>query len=115
MHESAVERHDRLLAPVRERGTARASELDERLGISPVTARRDVELLAGKGLLDRVHHGRVSWPRRPDAPGGGHPDGARSSACRHDCGCGCGASSERTVPRRARAPDLHRSAWALPT
>ncbi|MFF4168481.1 substrate-binding domain-containing protein [Streptomyces sp. NPDC001744] len=72
MRESAAERHDRLLALVRERGTARVSELAERLGVSPVTARRDVEALAGRGLLDRVH-GQVSWPARRDAPGGGRP------------------------------------------
>ncbi|ORT59607.1 substrate-binding domain-containing protein [Streptomyces sp. CB03238] len=62
MRESAVERHDRLLALVRERGTARVSDLAAQLGVSPVTARRDVEALAAKGLLDRVH-GQVSWPR----------------------------------------------------
>ncbi|MER7106516.1 substrate-binding domain-containing protein [Streptomyces sp. NPDC000229] len=61
MRESAVERHDRLLALVRERGTARVSDLAAQLGVSPVTARRDVEALAGRGLLDRVH-GQVSWP-----------------------------------------------------
>ncbi|MEU8524153.1 substrate-binding domain-containing protein [Streptomyces sp. NPDC048629] len=68
MRESAAERHDRLLALVRERGTARVSDLAGLLGVSPVTARRDVETLAGKGLLDRVH-GQVSWPRGQGAPG----------------------------------------------
>ncbi|HEY9374065.1 substrate-binding domain-containing protein [Streptomyces sp.] len=68
MRESAAERHDRLLALVRERGTARVSDLAGLLGVSPVTARRDVEALAAKGLLDRVH-GQVSWPRGHAAPG----------------------------------------------
>ncbi|WP_405856764.1 substrate-binding domain-containing protein [Streptomyces sp. NBC_00090] len=72
MRESAAERHDRLLALVRERGTARVSELAERLGVSPVTARRDVEALAGQGLLDRVH-GQVSWSRGQGAPEAGRP------------------------------------------
>ncbi|MEU2242746.1 substrate-binding domain-containing protein [Streptomyces sp. NPDC018338] len=72
MRESAAERHDRLLALVRERGTARVAELAERLGVSPVTARRDVEALAGQGLLDRVH-GQVSWPQGQGAPGTGRP------------------------------------------
>ncbi|MFF9402048.1 substrate-binding domain-containing protein [Streptomyces sp. NPDC014744] len=62
MRESAAERHDRLLALVRQRGSARVSDLATQLGVSPVTARRDVEELAGRGLLDRVH-GSVSWPR----------------------------------------------------
>ncbi|MFB7371791.1 substrate-binding domain-containing protein [Streptomyces sp. NPDC056222] len=67
MRESAAERHDRLLALVRERGTARVADLAGLLGVSPVTARRDVEALATKGLLDRVH-GQVSWPERPERP-----------------------------------------------
>ncbi|MFE2379434.1 substrate-binding domain-containing protein [Streptomyces sp. NPDC059398] len=62
MRESADERHDRLLALVREQGSARVSDLAAQLGVSPVTARRDVETLAERGLLDRVH-GSVSWPR----------------------------------------------------
>ncbi|MEU6949298.1 substrate-binding domain-containing protein [Streptomyces sp. NPDC046316] len=69
MRESAAERHDRLLALVRESGAARVAELADRLGVSPVTARRDVEALASKGLLDRVH-GQVSWPERNASPGG---------------------------------------------
>ncbi|MFF5975848.1 substrate-binding domain-containing protein [Streptomyces sp. NPDC012769] len=75
MRESAAERHDRLLALVRERGTARVSDLAGLLGVSPVTARRDVEALATRGLLDRVH-GQVSWPRGQGAPApGGGPGG----------------------------------------
>ncbi|MEU3187298.1 substrate-binding domain-containing protein [Streptomyces sp. NPDC006923] len=76
MREGAAERHDRLLNLVRERGTVRVSDLAARLGVSPVTARRDVEALAVRGLLDRVH-GSVSWPERQGpagiAPGGGGP------------------------------------------
>ncbi|GGT89126.1 MULTISPECIES: substrate-binding domain-containing protein [Streptomyces] len=76
MRESSVERHDRLLALVRERRTARVSDLAVLLGVSPVTARRDVEALAARGLLDRVH-GQVSWPERPATGGGaGHSAGA---------------------------------------
>ncbi|MBT2396050.1 substrate-binding domain-containing protein [Streptomyces sp. ISL-100] len=67
MRESAAERHDRLLGLVRERGSARVSDLAGLLGVSPVTVRRDVEELAGRGLLDRVH-GSVSWPREQGAP-----------------------------------------------
>ncbi|GGX04362.1 substrate-binding domain-containing protein [Streptomyces chryseus] len=67
MRESAAERHDRLLGLVRERGSARVSDLAGLLGVSPVTVRRDVEELAGRGLLDRVH-GSVSWPRERGGP-----------------------------------------------
>lgn len=75
MRESAAERHDRLLGLVRDRGSARVSELASQLGVSPVTVRRDVEELAGRGLLDRVH-GSVSWPRDAgSAPGPGGAGG----------------------------------------
>ncbi|NML50430.1 DeoR/GlpR family transcriptional regulator [Streptomyces sp. R302] len=71
MRESAAERHARLLDLVRERGTVRVAELAGLLGVSPVTARRDAEALASRGVLDRVH-GQVSWPRAaaPGAPAG---------------------------------------------
>ncbi|MFD4858195.1 substrate-binding domain-containing protein [Streptomyces atratus] len=72
MRESAAERHDRLLGLVQERGSARVSDLASQLGVSPVTVRRDVEELAGRGLLDRVH-GSVSWPQ--DAAGAAGPGG----------------------------------------
>ncbi|MBT2507117.1 DeoR/GlpR family transcriptional regulator [Streptomyces sp. ISL-98] len=68
MRESAAERHDRLLGLVRERGSARVSDLAAQLGVSPVTVRRDVEDLAGRGLLDRVH-GSVSWPQEQGSAG----------------------------------------------
>lgn len=70
MRESAADRHDRLLGLVRERGSARVSDLADRLGVSPVTVRRDVEELAGRGLLDRAH-GSVSWPQERGGAGGG--------------------------------------------
>ncbi|MEV0573785.1 substrate-binding domain-containing protein [Streptomyces sp. NPDC050392] len=75
MREGAAERHDRLLNLVRERGSVRVSDLAERLGVAPVTARRDVEALAARGLLDRVH-GSVSWPAErglSGTPAGGGP------------------------------------------
>nr|WP_206324853.1 MULTISPECIES: LacI family DNA-binding transcriptional regulator [unclassified Streptomyces] len=60
-----------MLDLVRERGTVRVAELAGLLGVSPVTARRDAEALASRGVLDRVH-GQVSWPRAaaPGAPAG---------------------------------------------
>ncbi|MEV8105600.1 DeoR family transcriptional regulator, partial [Streptomyces sp. NPDC088135] len=76
MRESAAERHDRLLGLVRERGSARVSDLASLLGVSAVTARRDVEELAGRGLLDRVH-GSVSWPQEARAGGAAGPGSPR--------------------------------------
>lgn len=75
MRERAVQRHDRLLSLVRQRGSARVTELADQLGVSPVTVRRDIEALTGKGLLDRVH-GAVSWPRQRDRAADGRAPAA---------------------------------------
>lgn len=76
MRESAVQRHDRLLTLVREHGTARVTDLAARLGVSPVTVRRDVETLTRKGLVERAH-GSVSWPRPRTGEAGAGGLGAR--------------------------------------
>ncbi|MGI5347709.1 substrate-binding domain-containing protein [Streptomyces sp. CA-250714] len=55
------QRHQRVLEIVRRRGSLRVAELAEELGVSAVTVRRDVEALAGQGLLRRLH-GAVVWP-----------------------------------------------------
>ncbi|WP_415953962.1 substrate-binding domain-containing protein [Streptomyces sp. KLOTTS4A1] len=75
------QRHERVLELVRERGSIRVAELAHALGVSPVTLRRDVETLAARGKLHRMH-GAVVWPSgggeglprqgaapRPDAEG----------------------------------------------
>ncbi|MFI6480079.1 substrate-binding domain-containing protein [Nonomuraea sp. NPDC050663] len=51
------QRHELILREVRERGSVRLAELAESLGVSMVTLRRDVEHLAGRGLVHRVHGG----------------------------------------------------------
>ncbi len=55
------QRHERVLALVRERGSLRVAELAAELGVSAVTLRRDVEALAGQGRVRRLH-GTVVWP-----------------------------------------------------
>ncbi|MEU6708142.1 substrate-binding domain-containing protein [Streptomyces wuyuanensis] len=62
-------RHERVLALVREERHVRLTDLAEKLGISVVTARRDVDSLAETGLVVRSH-GVASWP---DAPHCGAP------------------------------------------
>ncbi|WP_330260557.1 substrate-binding domain-containing protein [Streptomyces murinus] len=55
------QRHERVLELVRERGSLRVAELATELGVSAVTLRRDVETLATRGMLRRMH-GAVVWP-----------------------------------------------------
>ncbi|MER7953649.1 substrate-binding domain-containing protein [Streptomyces sp. NPDC096030] len=68
MRYTVDERHERIVELVREYGSLRVADLAEHLGISAVTARRDVEALASVGRLDRVR-GAVHWPGTP-APRG---------------------------------------------
>ncbi|RAG81315.1 hypothetical protein DN069_33535 [Streptacidiphilus pinicola] len=63
MRLSVEDRHEQILQLVRERGTVRVADLAGTLGVSAVTARRDVELLSEAGLLHRAH-GSVSRSER---------------------------------------------------
>lgn len=49
------ERQEQLLAWLRSEGTVRIAELANRLGVSQMTAHRDITVLAEKGLVDRLH------------------------------------------------------------
>ncbi|MFD9036067.1 substrate-binding domain-containing protein [Streptomyces sp. NPDC059567] len=71
MRYTVDERHERIVELVREHGSLRVADLAHHLGISAVTARRDVEALAASGRLDRVR-GAVHWPGTP-APQGRPP------------------------------------------
>ncbi|MET9804764.1 substrate-binding domain-containing protein [Streptomyces sp. NPDC006368] len=55
----AEERHQAILRRLRERGSLRVTDFAREVRVSPVTIRRDVETLAGRGLLARVHGGAV--------------------------------------------------------
>ncbi|GAA1366256.1 LacI family DNA-binding transcriptional regulator [Streptomyces beijiangensis] len=55
------QRHDRVLEIVEQRGSLRVTELASELGVSSVTLRRDIEILARQGKVRRLH-GTVLWP-----------------------------------------------------
>lgn len=55
----SVERHRQLLASLSEEGATAVPELSERLQVSPATVRRDLKILAAKGLVQRVHGGAM--------------------------------------------------------
>lgn len=52
-------RHDRILGLLKAHGQVQASALAETFGVSGYTIRRDLDDLAGAGLLERVHGGAV--------------------------------------------------------
>jgi DeoR/GlpR family transcriptional regulator of sugar metabolism len=53
----AEQRQQLILKEVRRSGAARVSELTELLGVSDMTVRRDLDVLASAGLVDKVHGG----------------------------------------------------------
>lgn len=67
----AGQRQERILAEVRLSGGARVGDLVDLLGVSDMTVRRDIAILARKGLVARVHGGAtaVSGRRSADEPG----------------------------------------------
>jgi DeoR/GlpR family transcriptional regulator of sugar metabolism len=66
----AAERQNRILDEVQQRGAVRVSELSELLDVSDMTIRRDLDALATRGQLDKVHGGATTR-RSPstDEPG----------------------------------------------
>jgi DeoR/GlpR family transcriptional regulator of sugar metabolism len=65
----AKHRQSLILQDVRRSGSARVSDLTRRLGVSDMTIRRDLEVLAGEGLVEKVHGGAVL----PGAPSSHEP------------------------------------------
>jgi len=65
----ARQRQELILDEVRTTGGARVSELVDRLGVSDMTVRRDIEVLAAQGLVTRVHGGATTAGSSVDEPG----------------------------------------------
>ncbi len=65
----ARHRQSLILQAVRTDGSARVSDLTQRLGVSDMTVRRDLEALARDGLIEKVHGGAVL----PGAPSSHEP------------------------------------------
>ena len=55
----ARQRQERILEQVQLTGGARVSDLVELLGVSDMTIRRDIEFLATRGLVHKVHGGAL--------------------------------------------------------
>ncbi|XVV09951.1 DeoR/GlpR family DNA-binding transcription regulator [Actinoplanes sp. CA-131856] len=62
---TAEERQARILAEIDRTGGVRITNLGARLGVSDVTARRDVEALAERGLVARVRGGAMARTAGP--------------------------------------------------
>ena len=64
----AAQRRDRIAELIRRTGAVRVSELTQSLGVSDMTIRRDLEVLARHGLIQKVHGGATSTSST-DEPG----------------------------------------------
>jgi DeoR/GlpR family transcriptional regulator of sugar metabolism len=65
----ARQRQELILDEVRSTGGVRVSELVERFGVSDMTVRRDIDALARRGLVTRVHGGATAARSSVDEPG----------------------------------------------
>ena len=57
------ERHSKILSEIEVRGSVSAAEFACRVGVSGMTIRRDLALLAEQGLIERVHGGATRTRR----------------------------------------------------
>ena len=64
----AHQRHDEILRQVNINGSVRVTDLVTELGVSEMTVRRDISLLATQGKLERVHGGAVRLEDINSAP-----------------------------------------------
>lgn len=66
----AQQRQTAILELIRQRGGVRVSHLVSRFGVSDMTIRRDLEVLAERGLIDKVHGGAtLAGPGSAEEPG----------------------------------------------
>ncbi|WP_265520754.1 DeoR/GlpR family DNA-binding transcription regulator [Oerskovia flava] len=65
----ASQRHEHILAQIREHGAVRISELTVALDVSDMTVRRDLVELAERGLVRKVHGGAVAPHTTSHEPG----------------------------------------------
>jgi DeoR/GlpR family transcriptional regulator of sugar metabolism len=65
----AQQRQASILDQVRRHGGARVADLVRALGVSDMTVRRDIEVLAERGLVAKVHGGAVTVQGATDEPG----------------------------------------------
>ncbi|MEU8841495.1 substrate-binding domain-containing protein [Streptomyces roseus] len=94
------QRQAQVLALVRARGSLRVADLARELGVSPVTLRRDIEAMAARGEIHRMH-GVISRVEtgRPGAPSALARGAATATAAASDS-----ASASASVEGRVAAP-----------
>lgn len=65
----AAQRQAKIIEELRARGTVRVTDLAQTLDVSDMTIRRDLDVLAGRGMLAKVHGGATSVAPSSEEPG----------------------------------------------
>jgi len=65
----AQQRQSWILDQIKQHGGVRVADLVRSSGVSDMTIRRDIEVLAERGLVGKVHGGAVALDRATDEPG----------------------------------------------
>ncbi|NDL60615.1 substrate-binding domain-containing protein [Phytoactinopolyspora mesophila] len=66
------ERREHVLEVLHRHGTVRVNDLAQILGVTPITVRRDIAMLAEQGLLRRIHGGATVPDAGPDTTSRAH-------------------------------------------
>lgn len=106
----ARHRQSLILEDIRRAGSVRVSDLTQRLGVSDMTIRRDLEALARTGLVEKVHGGAVL----PGAPSSHEPGfEAKSSLEQPAKGAIAHAAAELVTPGSAIGLSAGTTTFAL--
>jgi DeoR/GlpR family transcriptional regulator of sugar metabolism len=106
----AQQRQAIILDQIRASGGVRVSELTEVLGVSDMTVRRDLETLAARGMLEKVHGGATAIPQHStDEPG----FEAKSSLEQQEKEGIAGRAAAMVKPGTAIAISAGTTTWAL--
>jgi len=106
----AQQRQAVILEQVRLTGGVRVSELTDLLGVSDMTVRRDLETLAARGALEKVHGGATAIARHStDEPG----FEAKSSLAQHEKEAIAARAAAMVQPGTAIAISAGTTTWTL--
>jgi DeoR/GlpR family transcriptional regulator of sugar metabolism len=106
----AGQRQHLIAEEVRRRGAMRVSELTELLGVSDMTIRRDLDVLAGSGVIDKVHGGATARPSLSADEPGFEPKSRQQFAEKEAI---AQAASELVEPGQAIALSAGTTTWRL--
>src|SRR5580765_709845 len=99
-----------IVEEIRRRGAVRVSELTELLGVSDMTVRRDLDVVAGEGLVAKVHGG-ATLPGRLSAEEPGFE--AKSHRQLHEKETIAAAASRLVEPGQAIGLTAGTTTWRL--